>query len=107
MSEMNLKAKQPCWEKFQRLARERFPHGKVYGVRVRGGAVVAFERVLYTRTFGEQTPAAPSRARGDQWRRFMLLCQEAGDAQFPEVHFRDGEPYLAQMEEPGCELTPA
>ena len=107
MSEKNLKATEPRWEKFQRLVRERFPHGKVYGVRVRGGVVVAFDRVLFTRTFGGQPTVAASRDRGDQWRRFMLLCQEAENAVLPEVHFRDGDPYLAQMEEPGCELSPA
>ena len=107
MSETTQKTMEPRWEKFQRLARERFQHGKVYGVRVRGGIVVAFERVLCTRTFGDQAPARPPQDCGDQWRRFMFFCREAGTAQFPEVHFRNGEPYLAQMEEPGCDLTQA
>ncbi|MCR4295987.1 MAG: hypothetical protein NUW21_10660 [Elusimicrobia bacterium] len=94
------------WTIFRKLVQERFPHGKAYGVKVVGGVVVSFERVQYTRNFSAQPAGRQSQDANDQWCRFMLFCWEAGNAVLPEVHFRDGNPYLAQLEEPGGLLIP-
>lgn len=107
MSDTSFKTTEPHWTQFQHLVRERFPHGKAYGVKVVGGVVVSFERVQYTRTFSAQPAGRQSQDANDQWCRFMLFCWEAGDAVLPEVHFRDGNPCLAQLEEPGEQLSPS
>ncbi|MEK6536256.1 MAG: hypothetical protein AABZ63_02080 [Actinomycetota bacterium] len=107
MSDTSFKTTEPRWTQFQHLVRERFPHGKAYGVKVVGGVVVSFERVQYTRTFSAQPAGRQSQDANDQWCRFMLFCWEAGNAVLPEVHFRDGYPYLAQLEEPGGQLIPS
>lgn len=107
MSETSFKTTEPRWTQFQQLVRERFPHGKAYGVKVVEGVVVSFERVQYTRTFSAQPASRQPPDANDLWCRFMLFCWEAGDAVLPEVHFREGNPYLAQLEEPGGQLIPS
>lgn len=94
---------EPLWIRFQELVRDRFPHGKIYDVRIASGAVVSFERVRHTRAFG--APAGRAKPGvSDRWRAFMEFCRGAGEVLIPEVHFRDGEPVLVQLEEPGVEL---
>ena len=107
MSETSFKTSEPRWTQFQQLVRERFPHGKAYGGKVAGGVVVSFERVQYTRTFSAQPAGRQPQDFSDQWRSFMLFCRETGNAVLPEVHFRDGNPYLAQLEEPGGQSIPS
>mgnify|MGYP001571497637 FL=1 len=107
MSKTSFKTSDLRWTQFQQMVRARFPHGKAYGVKVAGGVVVSFERVQYTRAFSAPPAGRPSQAANDQWCRFMLFCWETGDAVLPEVHFRDGNPCLAQLEEPGEQLSPS
>ncbi len=94
------------WARFKRMASERFPHGRVYGVRVVRGAVVSFERIRSSYAFGG-VPARSKSGSDDQWVRFMDFCRGADELLIPEVHFRDGAPCLVQMEEPGESLCPS
>lgn len=105
MSKSNSATPEPHWSRFQQLARERFPHGKVYGVRIAGGVVLSFERVVHTHAFGAAS-ARSLPAASERWRGFIAFCRDAGDLVIPEVHFRDGEPVLVQLEEPGLVLNP-
>lgn len=107
MKQSNETTQDPRWERFRRLARERFSHGKVFGVRVAGGIVVSFSRVCYTKSLSVQTRPDRPAATSESWRRFALLCEQMGEAEISEVHFRDGEPHLVQLEETGCDLSAA
>ena len=46
--------------------------------------------------------AAKSKAcKDDDWLRLWRFAQEVGDADFPEIHFRDGSPQIIPMAQPG------
>ena len=97
------------WTRFRKLVQERFPHATLYGLRVERGVVVSYERVRFTRVFDRAAgrPAAFDGPANERWERFIRFCSGIADGQLPEVHFRDGDPALAQFEEPGGELMPA
>lgn len=91
--------------RFQQAVRDRFPHAKLYGVRVANGAVVSFQRVRHTRALGG--PASlPATATTDQWRAFEEFCLAARDVLIPELHLRNGSPVLILLEEAGFDLVP-
>lgn len=94
------------WTQLRKLVQERFPHATLYGLRLEGGIVVSYERVRFTRVFDREAgrPAACRGAADEHWERFICLCAGMADGRLPEVHFRDGNPALAQFEEPGGEL---
>lgn len=96
------------WAKFRRLVGERFPYATLYGVRVESGVAVGYERAVFTRAF-DREPAQFGNTGGpasEHWHRFIRLCAELGNGKVPEVHFRDGNPSVAQFEESGQRLMP-
>ena len=97
------------WTTFRKLVQERFPHATLYGLRVERGVVVSYERVRFTRVFDRAAgrPAAFDGPANERWERFIRFCSGIADGQLPEVHFRDGDPSLAQFEEPGGEFLTA
>ena len=94
------------WAGFRRLVQERFPHATLYGLRIERGVAVGYERVRFTRAFDRAAdrPAVSAPPADERWQRFMRFCAGVAQGRLPEVHFRDGNPCLAQLEEPGVEL---
>lgn len=97
------------WTTFRKLVQERFPHATLYGLRVEWGVVVGYDRVRFTRIFDREAvrPQAFDGPANERWDRFISFCAGIADGRLPEVHFRDGDPSLAQFEEPGAEFLSA
>lgn len=107
MNEANFKRNESRWAHLHLIIQDQFPHSKFFGVRVAGGAVVSFERIQFIRILNRQEAALDGpvpREFNEQWRRFVQFCAQIEDAVLPEVHFRDGDPYLIQMEQSGAIL---
>lgn len=94
------------WTGFQTLIAQRFAHATLYGLRIERGMAVSYQRVRFTKAFDRPTSsAAPAqRPLNERWAGFVRFCAAIGDGVVPEVHFRDGAPCLAQLEEPGQDL---
>lgn len=104
MKEVDFRGKEAAWIQLFHVIRDQFPHCRMYGARVSGGAVVSYDRMQYTRIFSREE--APKEGPGevvfnDQWRRFVRFCQEMEEVVLPEVHFRDGNPCSVHMERSG------
>ena len=107
MSAIDQRVLEASWAQFYQKIHVQFPHSKVYGVSIRGGAVLSVGRVQQTRLMTREE-ARSERCAPDtwdaQWRRFFNTCRELRDVDFPEVHFRDGSPQTILMESGGWEF---
>jgi hypothetical protein len=94
------------WAGFRKLVEERFQHATLYGLRIERGVAAGYRRARLSRVFDREATARATAQHNESWSRFMCFCAKIGHGTLPEVHFRDGNPGFAQLDEPGRELQP-
>ncbi len=94
------------WICFREMIVERFPHATLYGLRIERGVAMSYQRARFTKVFDRvaAVTAPPQAPQNERWAGFIRFCAAVGTGTLPEVHFRDGNPCLAQLEEPGQDL---
>lgn len=92
------------WTGFRKLIMERFPHATLYGLRIERGVPAGYERARSSRVFDREAAARAAEQHNESWSRFIRFCAGIGHGTLPEIHFRDGNPGFAQLDEPGQEL---
>lgn len=101
---MSPKIEEQGWAGFRILVAARFPHATLYGLRIERGLAVSYQRARFTKVFDREAAATSQAPLNERWAGFIRFCSALGDGTLPEVHFRDGNPCLAQLEEPGQDL---
>lgn len=104
MPEIGLGKGESAWMQFFHMIREECPHCRVEDLIIVNGSVSNYRNIRYSKVPPREsirTGSSLPDVLNSDWVWFIQECQELCNGIIPEVHFRNGNPFVLYGDIPG------